>query len=178
MPLADMGVLKTAQIFGVSGYSGAGTNPSDKNDVKYLTDNIVPYGLVNHIHEREISTQLETNVEFMPHVASFFQGISLTSNAKLMGDKLKTRDDVVKVYEEYFKDEPLIHVVKDDSVTVKTHGTGQHGVTIGGFELKDDRVVIVSVIDNLLKGAATQCLQNMNLALGLNEYEGISNNEE
>jgi len=41
MPLADMGVLKTAQIFGVSGYSGAGTNPSDKNDLKYLTDNIV-----------------------------------------------------------------------------------------------------------------------------------------
>ena len=43
MPLADMGVLKTAQVFGVSGYSGAGTNPSDKNDLKVLTDNIVPY---------------------------------------------------------------------------------------------------------------------------------------
>ena len=49
-------------------------------------------------------------------------------------------------------------------------------MTLGGFELKDDRVVIVSAIDNLLKGAATQCLQNMNLALGLNEYEGIMTN--
>ena len=131
---------------------------------------------MNHIHEREISTQLETNVEFMPHVASFFQGISLTTNAKISKDKsFKSRDEIVDLYEEYFKNEPLINVVRDkeSAVTVKTHGTGQHGVTLGGFELKDDRVVIVSAIDNLLKGAATQCLQNMNLALGLNEFEGI-----
>ena len=129
-------------------------------------------------HQRKnTGTQLKTNVEFMPHVASFFQGISLTSNAKLHSEcVIKTRDDVLNLYEEYFKDEPLIRVVRDENVTVKTHGTGHHGVTLGGFELKDDRVVIVSAIDNLLKGAATQCLQNMNLALGLNEYEGIMTN--
>jgi N-acetyl-gamma-glutamyl-phosphate reductase/acetylglutamate kinase len=62
-------------VFGVSGYSGAGTKPSPKNDVSNLTDNIIPYSLTDHIHEREISSQLGTPVGFMPHVAVWFQGI-------------------------------------------------------------------------------------------------------
>ena len=63
--------------FGVSGYSGAGTKPSPKNDVQFLTNNLIPYSLTDHIHEREISTQLGTNIAFIPHVAVWFQGISV-----------------------------------------------------------------------------------------------------
>lgn len=62
-------------VFGVSGYSGAGTKPSPKNDVAFLTDNIIPYSLTDHIHEREISRQLGIDVAFIPHVAVWFQGI-------------------------------------------------------------------------------------------------------
>jgi N-acetyl-gamma-glutamyl-phosphate reductase/acetylglutamate kinase len=62
-------------VFGVSGYSGAGTKPSAKNDVNNLTNNIIPYSLTDHIHEREISSQLGTDVAFIPHVAVWFQGI-------------------------------------------------------------------------------------------------------
>ena len=62
-------------VFGVSGYSGAGTKPSPKNDVQFLTNNIIPYSLTDHIHEREISHQLDTNIAFIPHVAVWFQGI-------------------------------------------------------------------------------------------------------
>lgn len=65
----------TPSIFGVSGYSGAGTKPSPKNDVSLLTNNIIPYSLTGHIHELEISTQLGTPVAFLPHVAVWFQGI-------------------------------------------------------------------------------------------------------
>lgn len=61
--------------FGVSGYSGAGTKPSPKNDVQFLTNNIIPYSLTDHIHEREISHQLGTSIAFIPHVAVWFQGI-------------------------------------------------------------------------------------------------------
>lgn len=64
--------------FGVSGYSGAGTKPSPKNDVNVLTNNIVPYSLTDHIHEREISSQLGTPVAFIPHVAVWFQGIHVS----------------------------------------------------------------------------------------------------
>lgn len=60
------------QCFGVSGYSGAGTTPSDKNDVSKLRDNLMPYALTGHVHEREVSRQLGIPVEFMPHVAPHF----------------------------------------------------------------------------------------------------------
>lgn len=62
-------------VFGVSGYSGAGTKPSPKNDVNNLRDNLIPYSLTDHIHEREISAQLGREVAFIPHVAVWFQGI-------------------------------------------------------------------------------------------------------
>ena len=62
-------------VFGVSGYSGAGTKPSSKNDVKLLADNLIPYSLTDHVHEKEISAQLGASVAFIPHVAVWFQGI-------------------------------------------------------------------------------------------------------
>ena len=65
-------------VFGVSGYSGAGTKPSPKNDVNNLTDNIIAYSLTDHIHEREISNQLGIDVAFVPHVAVWFQGIHVS----------------------------------------------------------------------------------------------------
>lgn len=68
----------TPTVFGVSGYSGAGTKPSPKNDVDNLSDNIVPYSLTDHIHEREMSTQLGQPVAFIPHVAVWFQGIHVS----------------------------------------------------------------------------------------------------
>jgi N-acetyl-gamma-glutamyl-phosphate reductase/acetylglutamate kinase len=65
-------------VFGVSGYSGAGTKPSPKNDVKNLENNLIPYSLTDHVHEKEISRQLGTEVAFIPHVAVWFQGISVS----------------------------------------------------------------------------------------------------
>lgn len=65
-------------VFGVSGYSGAGTKPSPKNDVKNLTNNLIPYSLTDHVHEKEISTQLGESVAFIPHVAVWFQGIHVS----------------------------------------------------------------------------------------------------
>ena len=67
-------------VFGVSGYSGAGTKPSPKNDVDNLTNNIIPYSLTDHIHEAEVSTQLGTRVAFTPHVAVWFQGIHVSDS--------------------------------------------------------------------------------------------------
>jgi N-acetyl-gamma-glutamyl-phosphate reductase/acetylglutamate kinase len=66
-------------VFGVSGYSGAGTKPSPKNDVKNLENNLIPYSLTDHIHEKEISAQLGTDIAFIPHVAVWFQGIHVSS---------------------------------------------------------------------------------------------------
>lgn len=158
-------------VFGVSGYSGAGTKPSPKNDVNNLTNNLIPYSLTDHIHEREISSQLSTPVAFIPHVAVWFAGIHHTISIPL-ANQMASRD-IRQIYQDRYDREKLVKV-SGESPLVKNI-SGQHGVEIGGFAVHSSgkRVVINVTIDNLLKGAATQCLQNMNLALGYGEYEGI-----
>lgn len=158
-------------VFGVSGYSGAGTKPSPKNDVNVLTNNLVAYSLTDHIHEREISAQLGTEIAFIPHVAVWFQGIHHTISIPL-AEKMASRD-VRQLFQDRYDKEKLVKIT-GESPQVK-HIAGKHGVEIGGFAVHSSgkRAVINVTIDNLLKGAATQCLQNMNLALGYGEYEGI-----
>ncbi|CAG8579470.1 9218_t:CDS:10 [Cetraspora pellucida] len=164
-------ISETPTIFGVSGYSGAGTKPSPKNDPKFLENNMIPYSLTDHIHEREISYHLGRAVNFIPHVAPFFQGITLTVNIPL--SKTFRSAEIRELYEQKYADEKLIKVV--DDVPLVKDISKKHIVKIGGFGVHSSgkRVVIITTIDNLLKGAATQALQNINLALGYNEYEGI-----
>lgn len=144
-------------VFGVSGYSGAGTKPSPKNDVELLTNNLIPYSLTDHIHEREISAQLGHSVAFTPHVAVWFQGIHHTINIPL--NKTMTSRDIRQLYQERYAGEKLVKVV-GEAPTVKAI-SGKHGVEIGGFAVHSSgkRVVVCATIDNLLKGAATQCLR-------------------
>lgn len=169
-PMRDL-LAGPVQCFGVSGFSGAGTTPSDKNDPHTLRDNLMPYALTGHVHEREVARQLGHAVEFMPHVAPHFRGITMTSNLHL--DRSVTRDEVIARYRDAYAGEPLVRVI-DDAPWV-SRIAGRHHVEIGGFTLSEDgrRLVVVSTEDNLLKGAATQALQNLNLAFGLDEWAGI-----
>ncbi len=157
--------------FGVSGYSGAGTTPSDRNDPDKLRDNLMPYALIDHVHEREVTRHLGIPVEFMPHVAPHFRGITMTVNLWL-ARALDASVDRAQ-YREFYRGEALIRVV-DDAPWV-SQIAGRHGVEIGGFGVAPGgkRVVVVATLDNLLKGAATQAMQNLNLALGLHEFAGI-----
>ncbi len=159
------------QCFGVSGYSGAGTTPSDKNNPELLRDNLMPYALTNHVHEREVTAHLRVPVEFMPHVAPHFRGITMTVNLWL--NTVVKREDVIALYQKYYADEALIEVL--DEAPWVSQIAGRHGVQIGGFDVAPGgkRVVVVGTLDNLLKGAATQAMQNLNLALGLDELASI-----
>lgn len=159
------------QCFGVSGYSGAGTTPSDKNNVELLRDNLMPYALTEHVHEREVSRQLGHAVEFMPHVAPHFRGITLTANLHL--SIAFDLDEVLARYRNRYAGEPLVHV--QEAAPWVSRIAGRHHVEIGGFTLSGDgrRLVVVATEDNLLKGAATQAVQNINLACGLDEMTGI-----
>ncbi|RHZ63272.1 hypothetical protein Glove_330g67 [Diversispora epigaea] len=165
-------IKETPTIFGVSGYSGAGTKPSPKNDPNFLKDNLIPYTLTDHIHEKEISYRLGRNVNFIPHVAPWFQGISLTINIPL--SKSFKSSEIRELYEQKYVNEKLIKVTGE--IPLVKDISEKHFVKIGGFGVHSSgkSVVIIATIDNLLKGAATQALQNMNLALGYEEYEGIS----
>jgi len=159
------------QCFGVSGFSGAGTTPSDKNDPASLRDNLMPYALTGHVHEREVARRLDHPVEFMPHVAPHFRGLTVTANLHLA--EPMSREDVVARYQACYAGEPLVHLV-DDAPWV-SRIAGRHHAELGGFTVSPDgrRLVVVATLDNLLKGAATQALQNLNRAFGFPEGEGI-----
>jgi len=160
-----------ANVFGVSGYSGAGTTPSPKNDPEALRDNLMPYALVGHLHEREVAAQLGCRLFFMPHVAPFFQGVTVTVSVDLA--QPSTRDALAARFREAYAAEPLVRV--QDEIPLVRDIVGRHDVVIGGLAVSDDgrHAVVVATIDNLLGGAASQALRNLNLALGFAENQGV-----
>ncbi|KAG6908293.1 hypothetical protein DXG01_005394 [Tephrocybe rancida] len=177
-------------FFGLSGYSGAGTLPATDPDGRPTTlpkvtpeslkHGVKPYSLTDHIHEREAGFHLSEllpsgatplKVAFIPAVAPWFSGIISTVSIPLNG-KLTARE-VIALFEEKYSGDKLVRIIKE--VPQLPDIENKHTWTVGGFQVHSEgnRVVIVGGLDNLLKGAATQCVQNLNLALGYNEYAGI-----
>lgn len=161
-------------VFGVSGYSGAGITPGPRNDPERLADNLMPYKLVGHNHEREATSHLGTDVRFFPHVHQAFRGLLVTAHIPLVDPM--TADQVTDMYRTSYADEPLIEI--RHKAPELRDGTDLLGVVLGGFAVSENgrNVVVVGAEDNLLKGAAVQAVQNMNLALGLPELTGIAGN--
>lgn len=158
-------------VFGVSGYSGAGTNPSPRNDPENLRDNLIPYRLTGHNHEREGTLHLGHTIRLMPHVHPAFRGLLVTVHLPLA--EPTTADDALGGLRAAYDDEPLLDV--QEEIPTLRDGTGLTGVLIGGTTVSEDglSLTIVAAEDNLLKGAAVQAVQNLNLALGLPETSGI-----
>jgi N-acetyl-gamma-glutamyl-phosphate reductase/acetylglutamate kinase len=127
-------------IFAVSGYSGAGTKPSPRNDVKLLENNLMPYSLTGHIQEKEISHRLGTTVSFIPHVASWFRGIHLTINIPL--NKQIASRDLRQIFQNRYAGEKLVKVV-GEAPHVKSVSSAHH-CEIGGFSVDSTgkRVVV------------------------------------
>lgn len=169
-PLVDLSNGVPA-VFGVSGYSGAGATPGPRNDTERLQDNLMPYKLVGHNHEKEAVRYLGIPVRFMPHVHPAFRGLIVTAHVPLA--QTITTGEVEARFDKWFGSEPLIEITEE--IPELRDGTGRLGVLIGGFDTSADglNVVVVAALDNLLKGAAVQAIQNVNLALGLAEIEGI-----
>lgn len=167
-PLREM-LAGPVHVFGVSGFSGAGITPSRKNDATALKDNLMPYALTGHIHEREMSRHLQSDIRFTPHVAPFFSGLMTTVHLSL--NRPVKREEVHGIFSRFYEGERLIRV--SEEIPEPAMIAGHPGAIIGGFGVSEDghSVTIVSVLDNLLKGAAVQALQNLSLALGLPEGE-------
>ncbi len=167
-------ITSSAHVFGVSGYSGAGSTPSSKNDLKILTDNLLPYDLVGHTQERELRRHSGVaDVRFMPHVAPFFRGITVTVSLDLTTSI--SAADAIALLRATYAHEALVTVLDGQMPPLVSDVRDRSGVIIGGVEVDVERrrLVLVAVIDNLLTGAATQALQNLHLALGVDELSGI-----
>lgn len=166
-------LVEPAVAFGISGYSGAGRTPSPRNDPRALADNVIPYQLVDHSHEQEIERHLGRRVRLLPHVASFFRGISLTISFQI--DRELTLEQMHRQYREQFASQPFLAYGESVPEILQVRDTPL--CRIGGLQPDPRdarRWVIVSVLDNLSKGAATQAIQNVNLMCGFEHHLGIA----
>ena len=152
-------------VFGLSGFSGAGTTPTPRNDPERLEANALPYGFGGHGHQAEIAGLTGLDIVFAPHVAPFFRGLITTLTVPLVGPM-----DVAAIrglFEEAYAGARNV-VVTREPPEIRSAAGGDSCV-IGGFALdRAGRILtFTSALDNLRKGAATQALENIELALGL-----------
>ena len=157
-----------------SGVSGAGKAPTAKTHFMYAADNLSAYGVFSHRHTGELLEQIGVaagEIVFTPHLLPIPRGILSTIYVRFK--KAQTRESVAQVYREFFAGSPMVRLYEKAlpqiqySVHTNYADIGFH-LDAGGM-----RAVIVSCLDNLLKGAAGQAVQNMNVMLGWPEAEGL-----
>ena len=179
-PLAKEGLIdmSTLIIDAKSGTSGAGRGAKVDNLFCEVNENIKAYGVATHRHTPEIEEQLglaageDVVLNFTPHLVPMNRGILATEYAALKKDV--TWDEVKAVYDRCYGNEKFIRVL-DENVCPETKWVeGSNYVDIGfKIDQRTGRIILMGAIDNLVKGAAGQAVQNMNLMFGLDESEGL-----
>lgn len=169
-PLIDAGLLDLNQwpvINAVSGVSGAGRKAS--MTTSFCEVSLQPYGIFTHRHQPEIATHLGTPVIFTPHLGNFPRGILATITCKLTAGV--TAEQVAAAYRQAYAGKPLVRVY-DKGVPAIKNVAGTPFCDIG-FAQQGEHLIIVSAEDNLLKGAAAQAVQCMNIRFGFNETQSL-----
>lgn len=179
-PLAKEGIIdmSTLIVDAKSGTSGAGRGAKTPNLFCEVNENMKAYGVASHRHTPEIEEQLgyaageEVRINFTPHLVPMNRGILATEYATLK--KKVTEDQVRDIYEKYYGSEYFIRVL-DPGVFPETKWVeGSNFVDINfKIDQRTNRIIMMGAIDNLVKGAAGQAVQNMNLMFGLPENEGL-----
>lgn len=179
-PLAKEGLIdmSTLIIDAKSGTSGAGRGAKVGNLYCEVNENIKAYGVGSHRHTPEIEEQLgyaakeDVRISFTPHLVPMNRGILATEYATLT--KQTTYEEVKAVYDKYYKEEKFIRVL-DEGICPETKWVeGSNYVDINfKIDPRTNRIIMMGAIDNLVKGAAGQAVQNMNLMFGLPESEGL-----
>jgi N-acetyl-gamma-glutamyl-phosphate reductase len=157
-----------------SGVSGAGKALTAKTHFMYAADNLSAYGVFTHRHTGELLEQISISADsivFAPHLLPIPRGI--LSTIYISFHEPQTRAKIMHIYREFFASSPMVRL-HDHSLPQIQHSVRTNYSDIG-FQLSSDgkRAVIVSCLDNLLKGASSQAVQNLNVMLGWNEAEGL-----
>ena len=175
-PLVKNDLVDRIIIDSKTGFSGSGVNPSAITHYPNIADNINPYKITSHRHMSEIQQELhgfdDVKVSFTPHLVPVIRGIQTTSHSFLIKDI--TSDELREIYEKEYGGEYFIKLMDEGEIPHLSSVRGSNFVHIGGFEIDETgRVVMLSAIDNLVKGASGQAIQNMNILLGLDESTGL-----
>ncbi len=179
-PLAKEGLIdmSTVIIDAKSGTSGAGRGAKVDNLYCEVNENIKAYGVANHRHTPEIEEQLsyasgeEVLLNFTPHLVPMNRGILITAYATLK--KEVTYEEVKAVYDKYYANEKFVRVLEKDVCPQTKWVEGSNYVDVNfKIDPRTKRIIMMGAMDNLVKGAAGQAVQNMNLMFGLKESEGL-----
>lgn len=179
-PLAKEGLIdmSTLIIDAKSGTSGAGRGAKLANLYCEVNENIKAYGVATHRHTPEIEEQLgyaageKVLLNFTPHLVPMNRGILATEYAKLT--KEVTYEEVKAIYDKYYADEKFVRVLDKDVCPETKWVEGSNYVDINfKIDERTGRIIMMGAMDNLVKGAAGQAVQNMNLMFGLKETEGL-----
>lgn len=179
LPIVENKLVDRIILDSKSGVSGAGVNPNSNTHYPTCSDNIKPYSINNHRHTPEIREQLRNfgtgnvKISFTPHLVPVIRGIITTNHSFLLKSDV-TEEDVYNLYKDYYKDEIFVKILEDNKIPLLASVRGSNYCHIGGISLDDeDHLVVVSAIDNLVKGASGQAVQNMNIMFGFDEKEGL-----
>jgi len=179
-PLLSHNLIEHEEIIidSKSGVSGAGRFAGDGFSFPEVAENFKAYKIMSHAHQPEIEEQLskfcqqEVKVVFVPHLLPLKRGILSTIYGKLK--KEARSSEILKAYHKFYQNEPFIDVL-DDKLPETGVISGTNYCQIGlrlGQSMK--RIVIISALDNLIKGASGQAIQNMNIMCGFNETDGLN----
>ena len=184
-PLVKEGLIDTATLIvdAKSGTSGAGRGAKLPNLYCEVNENIKAYGVASHRHTPEIEEQLgyaagkEIMINFTPHLVPMNRGILVTEYATLVkkpDGSLPTYEEIKAVYDKYYKDEKFVRVLEKDVLPETKWVEGSNYVDVNfKIDERTGRIIMMGALDNVVKGAAGQAVQNMNLMFGLKESEGL-----
>lgn len=180
IPLFKQGLIRPENIISdsKSGVSGAGRSVSLTTHFCEANESFNAYKVGNHRHTPEINEKLsqyakkEISITFTPHLLPLTRGMLSTIYATASKDT--TWEDLKSVYDHFYKTEPFVRVLEKNKYPAISHVSGTNRCDFGFHYNEENRqIIIVSAIDNLLKGAAGQAVQNMNLMFGLNDRTGL-----
>ena len=183
-PAVKEGIIKPDIIVdSKSGVSGAGRSLSLKTHYAEVNDGVSAYALEGHRHLPEIIQELQAfqsgfplSVTFLPHLIPMTRGILSSSYATLIEGKITVDDrgikDLREIYRSFYKGEPFIRVVDTPPQTKQTLGSNLCRI-YPTIDTRTGRLIVVSCLDNLIKGGSGQAVQNMNLMLGFPETDGL-----
>lgn len=179
-PLAKEGFIDMNSIIidAKSGTSGAGRGAKVNNLFCEVNENIKAYGVLTHRHTPEIEEQLtyaagtQARIIFTPHLVPMNRGILVTAYASLK--KNVTYDEIKAVYDKYYANEKFVRVLDKDVCPETRWVEGSNFVDVNfKIDERTNRIVMMGAMDNLVKGAAGQAVQNMNIMFGFEETEGL-----
>jgi N-acetyl-gamma-glutamyl-phosphate reductase len=177
-PLLKAGLIETDSIIvnAVTGVSGAGNKPSGKYHFPNMNENFFPYGVASHRHMPEIEqiasdlAGTDVTILFQPHVGPFDRGIVSTVYCQPAHKQKITGEILARLYNDFYAGEPFIQICKNPPGAKDVAGTNYCHIFPAAVK---GRIVCFSAIDNLVKGAAGQAVQNMNIIFGLDETLGL-----